>query len=144
MSKLKRNIIIATIVAFALIALALTIIIINVDSISDPYDNELMISQSDFRGQWPLTAKEGIIRCDKSSKGQAISFTTSDSKTYALNTPALNYSIDKNLGWQPLALTDSLWLNREENGLENGNSTAIATKVPLDDMIEVGLTLCPS
>ena len=64
MSSFKRHLLIAAGIVIALTIAAITIIIINVGEISDPYLNERLIDKKSFEGEWPFTVEEGVLRCD--------------------------------------------------------------------------------
>ncbi|KAA0913106.1 DUF2511 domain-containing protein [Psychrobacter sp. ANT_WB68] len=125
MSPFKRHLLIAVGIVIALTIAAITIIIINVGEISDPYLNERLIDKNSFEGEWPFTVEEGVIRCDIVGQDKALSFNALDGSTYALNDAAEAYSSKDTLGWQPTA-----------------TSSIKSTDSNIDDVIKSGLTLC--
>ena len=94
MSTLKRNIIITIMIITVLIATPITLIIINVSAISDPYKNELGFDQSTFVGPWPFTADSVVIRCDDIDDKSIVSIITLSGERYMLNADS-NTDIDK-------------------------------------------------
>ena len=125
MSKLKYHLLIAAALIVALTVAAMTIIIMNIGEISDPYVNEGLIDKESFEGEWPFTVEKGVLRCDSAGQDKAVSFNTADGLIYALNDAAETYSSKNSLGWQPI------------------NTASIkSTDSNIDDVIKSGLTLC--
>ena len=125
MSSFKRHLLIAAALVIVLTATAMAIIIINVGEISDPYLNERIIDKKSFKGEWPFTVEEGVLRCDIVAKDKALSFNALDGSNYALNDAAEAYSSKDSLGWQPIATAS----------IKSADSN-------IDDVIKSGLTLC--
>ena len=125
MPSLKRHLLIAAGLAIALTVAAITIIIINVGEISDPYDNERLIDKKSFEGEWPFTVEEGVLRCDIVGQDKALSFNALDGSIYALNGAAEAYSSKGSLGWQPIP-----------------TASINSTDSNIGDFIKSGLTLC--
>lgn len=125
MAKLKSRILIALAVTAVFVILVLAIIINNVGAISDPYMNERYIDKQTFQGEWPFTSAAGVIRCDNAGSDKAISFNSSEGKTYSLNNTAQLYSDKNNLGWQSLDIQNIQQLDANIN-----------------DVIQLGSALC--
>lgn len=125
MSSLKRHLLIAVGIVIALTIAAMTVIIINVGEVSDPYLNERLIDKKSFEGEWPFTVKEGVLRCDVTGQDKALSFNALNGSTYALNDAAEAYSSKGSLGWQPIT-----------------TASIKSTDSNIDDVIKSGLTLC--
>ena len=125
MSSFKRHLLIAVGLVIALTVAAITIIIINVGEVSDPYLNERLIDKKSFEGEWPFTVEEGVLRCDVTGQDKALSFNALNGSTYALNDAAEAYSSKDSLGWQPIT-TESI---------KSVDSN-------IDDVIKSGLSLC--
>ena len=99
MSKLKYHLLIAAALVVALTIAAMTIIIMNIGEISDPYVNEGLIDKESFEGEGPFTLEKGVLRCDSAGHDKAVSFNTADGLIYALNDAAETYSSKNSLGW---------------------------------------------
>lgn len=141
MSTLKRNIIITIMIITVLIATAITLIIINVSAISDPYKNELGFDQSTFVGQWPFTADSVVIRCDKINDKSIVSIITLSGERYMLNADS-NTDIDKP-PMKILSAKDTIWRDTETDTETDKNYLSSAdAKVSTDDIIDAGLKLC--
>ena len=125
MSQLRYHLLIAVGLVIALTVIAMTIIIINVGEISDPYLNERLIDIKSFEGEWPFTVEEGVLRCDISGQDKAVSFNALKGLTYALNSAAEVYSNKDVLGWQSINTA----------GIKSTDSN-------IDDVIKSGLSLC--
>lgn len=125
MSSFKRHLLIAAGIVIALTIAAITIIIINVGEISDPYLNERLIDKKSFEGEWPFTVEEGVLRCDIVGQDKALSFNALKGEIYALNGAAEAYSNKDSLGWQPITTASIKSANRN-----------------IGDVIKSGLTLC--
>lgn len=125
MSSFKRHLLIAAAIVIALTISTMTIIIINVGEVSDPYVNERLIDKNSFEGIWPFTVEEGVVRCDIVGQDKALSFNALKGSTYALNDAAEAYSNKNILGWQSI------------------NTMSItSTDSHIDDVIKSGLSLC--
>ena len=141
MSTLKRNIIITIMIITVLIATAITLIIVNVSAISDPYKNELGFDQSTFVGQWPFTAESVVIRCDDIDDKSIVSITTLSGERYMLNADS-NANIDKP-PMRTLSAKDTIWRDTETDTETDKNYLSPAdAKVSTDDIIDAGLKLC--
>ncbi|WP_440463830.1 hypothetical protein [Psychrobacter sp. ASPA161_6] len=143
MSTLKRNIIITIMIMIitVLIATAITLIIVNVSAISDPYKNELGFDQSTFVGQWPFTAESVVIRCDDIDDKSIVSITTLSGERYMLNADS-NTDIDKP-PMKTLSTKDTIWRDTETDTETDKNYLSPAdAKVSTDDIIDAGLKLC--
>ena len=57
---------------------------------------ERVISQSELEDAWPLTVPGGMLRCEGPG---AVSFTTDEGITYAVNATAVRWSTANNLSW---------------------------------------------
>ena len=125
MSKLKSRLLIALAVITTLAIAAIVIVINNISAISDPYMNEQYIDKRTFKGEWPFTLDEGVIRCDKAGHDQAISFNSPDGITYALNDSAQMYAAKNDLGWQAISTQNISKLDAQ-----------------IDDVMQLGLELC--
>ena len=125
MSKLKYHLLIAAAIVVALTFAVMTIIIVNIGEISDPYVNERLIDKKSFDGEWPFTVEEGVIRCDIVGQDKALSFNALKGLSYALNDAAEVYSNNDGLGWKPI-----------------NNASIKSTDSNIDDVIKSGLTLC--
>ena len=125
MSSIKRHLLIAVGILIALTIAAMTVIIINVGEISDPYLNERLIDKKSFEGEWPFTVEEGVLRCDIVGQDKALSFNALNGSKYALNDAAEAYSSKGILGWQPIT-----------------TASIKSTDSNIDDVIKSGLTLC--
>jgi hypothetical protein len=79
-----------------------------------------VVSQSNFKGIWPLTVEEGTLLCNKN----AVTFKTKDGKVYGVNGTA------KTRGAQPI---EPIWANDPE---------LPGTKLNLSDLLQKGLSLC--
>lgn len=125
MSSFKRHLLIAAAIVVALTIATMTLIIINVGEVSDPYVNERLIDKNSFEGIWPFTVEEGVVRCDIVGQYKALSFNALKGATYALNDAAEAYSNKNILGWQSI------------------NTVSItSTDSNIDDVIKSGLSLC--
>ena len=141
MSTLKRNIIITIMIITVLIATAITLIIVNVSAISDPYKNELGFDQSTFVGQWPFTAESMVIRCDEINDKSIVSIITLSGERYILNADS-NTDIDKP-PMKTLSAKDTIWRDTETDTETDKNYLSPAdAKVSKDDIIDAGLKLC--
>ncbi|WP_157999889.1 hypothetical protein [Psychrobacter sp. PAMC 21119] len=124
-----------------LIATAITLIIVNVSAISDPYKNELGFDQSTFVGQWPFTAESVVIRCDNIDDKSIVSITTLSGERYMLNADS-NTDIDKP-PMKTLSAKDTIWRDTETDTETDKNYLSPAdAKVSTDDIIDAGLKLC--
>lgn len=123
MSKSKYCLLVVLAIIVTLIVAA--IVIINVDKISDPYQNERLIDKQSFKGQWPFTVEEGLLKCENIDQTKVLSFNALQGVTYSLNDVAHLYSTDKKFGWQPIS-TDNI----QSSGTN------------INDVIKTGLELC--
>ena len=73
---------------------------------------------------WPLSVREGVIRCQERDGRAVVTFVTPDAKVYGLNEAALS---------QGLARIDPIW--RREPGLAGD-------RAPIAPLLEQGLRLC--
>jgi len=140
MSKLKRNLLIATLATIILCTLALIAIVTHVGSISDPYMNEQIINKNTFEGQWPFAVNDVVIRCDDIEGESLVSLITPTGITYSLNAITDLPLSNKDSKWQPLSPQSDIWLNMTTVVLDANNAKNI--KVPMSDIITAGLTLC--
>lgn len=141
MSALKRNITITIIAIIALIAIALTVIIANISTISDPYSNELIFEKNTFVGQWPFTAESVVIRCDGIDDKSIVSMTAPSGESYILNADS-NTNIDKPQ-MKILRAKEAIWRDVETDAETNKDHlSSTDSKVPTDDIIDAGLKLC--
>ena len=125
MSQFKYHLLIAVATVIALTVAAISIIVINVGEVSDPYLNERIIDKKSFVGEWPFTVEEGVVRCDVVGQDKAVSFNALEGLIYALNDAAEVYSSNDDLNWRSIK-TASIKST-------NGN---------IDDVIKSGLSLC--
>ena len=140
MSKLKRNLLIATLATIILCTLALIAIVTHVGSISDPYMNEQIINKNTFEGQWPFAVNDVVIRCDDIEGESLVSLITPTGITYSLNAITDLPLSNKDSKWQPLSPQSDIWINMTTVVLDANNAKNI--KVPMSDIITAGLTLC--
>ncbi len=85
--------------------------------------SERHVSRTDYGSDWPLTVDEGTLGCWGPS---AVTFTTGDGTTYALNGTALGWADEK--GW-----------SRDKQG-----EIWDPSKGDIGALIEDGLALCQS
>ncbi|SLJ85493.1 hypothetical protein [Psychrobacter sp. DAB_AL43B] len=141
MFKLKRNIIISILAITALIGIALTVIMANISSISDPYTNELVFDKNSFVGQWPFAVESVVIRCDDINNKSIVSMTTPTGEGYILNTDS-NVDPDKTQ-MKLLRPEHAVWLDfPADTEKPKTNSLSSGVKIPIDDIISTGLKLC--
>ena len=141
MSKRKRHIILSILAITALIGIALTVIIANISSISDPYRNELVFDKNSFVGQWPFTVESVVIRCDDINHKSIVSMTTPTGEGYILNADS-NVNPDQ-AQMKLLSPEDAVWLDvPTDTEKPKTDSLSSDVKTPIDDIISAGLKLC--
>ncbi len=62
--------------------------------------NEQLIEKQTFKGRWPFTVEEGLLKYNNVGQAKALSFNPLQGITYALNDMAKVHSNDKEFGWQ--------------------------------------------
>ncbi|KAA0915666.1 hypothetical protein [Psychrobacter sp. ANT_WB68] len=125
MSQFKYHLLIAVATVIALTVAAISIIVINVGEVSDPYLNERIIDKKSFVGEWPFTVEEGVVRCDVVGQYKAVSFNALEGLIYALNDAAEVYSSNDDLNWRSIK-----------------TASIKSTNGSIDDVIKSGLSLC--
>ena len=85
-------------------------------------DDQGHVTRATFDGTWPLTVDSGTLRCEGAG---AVTFTTEDGTTYAVNGLAL--------GMHTYPDIDAIWADAPDT-----------PKVFIGDLIQAGLALCPA
>lgn len=73
---------------------------------------------------WPLTVREGVVRCQERDGGAVVTFVTPDARVYAVNGAAVSQRLPK---------IDPIW--RRGSGLPDG-------RADISPLLERGLRLC--
>lgn len=138
MSKLKRNLILATVITSAVVILILTIVINHIDSVSDPYLNEQGFDRTTFTGQWPFAVESVIISCEEVEDQSVLSITSPTGARYLLDIDKVS-AVEALLAPQLVPQND-IWLDAP---VASTDAKSLSNqKVALDDIISAGMTLC--
>ena len=87
--------------------------------------NEMTIIRSEFKGVYPFTVDEGVLRCEF-NKGVPLVYFGAEGSMYALNGSAKTAS-------PKLPKVDKIWAD---------NPSVSGTKLNIGDVIDAGLALC--